>query len=284
MRNKLFTVLLLASSVAIAAPLPREEAVPGGIALVEIGPLSTTPPEVRYEGKRVMVQASAERWWAIVGLPLDTPVGTQRIVVNEQKQASRELSFTTIDKHYTEQRLTLQNKRMVDPNPQDLKRISHEQQLSRAAFATWRQQQEVPMLFTLPAEGRLSSPFGLRRFFNDQPRAPHSGIDIAAPLGAKVHAPAAGVVIEVGDYFFNGKSVFIDHGQGLVTMYCHLDTIGVKKGQQLTQGELFATVGKSGRATGPHLHWSVSLNEARIDPLLLLAPELVASLTLPANP
>lgn len=269
---------LIASTTLAAAPLPRQEAVPGGIAVVDLGPVGDTAPQARYAGKRVMVQAQEGRWWAVVGLPLGTAPGTQTLTIQTKPQTVQQLAFAIADKSYTEQHLTLENKRMVEPNPADLKRIAREQQLSRDAFGHWSEQGEVPLLFAAPVTGRLSSPFGLRRFFNEQPRAPHSGLDIAAPLGTAVHAPAAGTVIETGSYFFNGNTVFVDHGQGLVTMYCHLDTIKVKKGQRLAQGEVFATVGKSGRATGPHLHWSVSLNDARVDPSLLLSADVLASL------
>lgn len=272
--------LLLMSTALNAASLPRESAVPGGIALVDLGSSSGAMPQASFQGNRVMVQQHEGRWWAVVGLPLATQPGKQSVkVTNTGGGATRSIPFAVNHKSYTEQRLTLKNKKMVEPDPADLKRIAREQKLSREAFAQWSDQAEVPLQFSTPVTGRLSSPFGLRRFFNDQARAPHSGLDIAAPQGTPVLAPAAGTVIETGEYYFNGNSVFIDHGQGLVSMYCHLETIKVKKGDQIAQGELVATVGMTGRATGPHLHWSVSLNNARIDPSLLLSPETEASLT-----
>jgi murein DD-endopeptidase MepM/ murein hydrolase activator NlpD len=282
MKNKhlLSSIALLLMSTALSATtLPRESAVPGGIALIDLGSNSGAMPQASFQGNRVMVQHHEGRWWAIVGLPLATQPGKQNVKVTATGGATRSIDFAVNGKSYTEQRLTLKNKKMVDPDPEDLKRIAREQKLSREAFAQWSDKEEVPLQFSTPVTGRLSSPFGLRRFFNDQARAPHSGLDIAAPQGTPVLAPAAGTVIETGEYYFNGNSVFIDHGQGLVSMYCHLETIKVKKGDQIAQGELVATVGMTGRATGPHLHWSVSLNDARIDPSLLLSPETEASLT-----
>jgi murein DD-endopeptidase MepM/ murein hydrolase activator NlpD len=125
--------------------------------------------------------------------------------------------------------------------------------------------------FSVPVHGRLSSRFGLRRFFNGQPRNPHSGVDLAAPAGTPVKAPASARVIDTGEYYYNGKTVFLDHGQGLLSAYFHLSQTKVRPGQQLRRGEVIGTVGATGRATGPHLHWSVYLNGAQVDPALFVA-------------
>jgi len=171
----------------------------------------------------------------------------------------------------------------VNPNKQDLERIGKESKIIRAALATWSEQTNVPFDFELPVHGRLSSPFGLRRYFNGQPRKPHSGLDIAADEGTPILAPASGTIIATGDYFFNGNTIFIDHGQGLITMFCHLNKIRVKPAQVVEKGQRLGDVGMTGRVTGPHLHWSVSLNNARIEPRLLLGPEFRTQLPPPAE-
>lgn len=276
----LATLWLSAGYAAPAPELPQPNAVPGGVAVVPFGPVTDAPPRVHFNGERVMVVSQKNRWHAVVGLPLSLSTGEHHLTLG----SAGTVAFAVRSKEYAVQHLTLTNKRMVDPTASDLKRIEREQKILQRAFKTWNETVVPPLRFDLPARGRLSSPFGLRRFFNNQARQPHSGLDIAAPSGTPIQAPASGTVIEVGNYFFNGNTVFLDHGQGLVTMYNHLSRINVAKGKRVERGEKIGEIGMTGRVTGPHLHWAVSLNNARVDPVLFLSPEALTAVTTDGTP
>lgn len=265
----LLTIALLFASAVSAQTLPREASVPGGVALLTL-PDSPRQPQVEYEGNPVMVVPRDQGWTAVVGIPLTAEPGRHKVRVIHGDGAVSTRMFTVREKDYATQHLTIKNKRMVSPNAEDLKRIGRDRQSIVAALASLSRPETVALDFEPPVPGPRSSSFGLRRFFNGQPRKPHSGMDIAAPQGTVVQAPAPGRVVETGDYFFNGKTVFVDHGHGLVTMYCHLDRIDVQPGDSIERGAPLGTVGMTGRVTGAHLHWSVSLNRTMVDPALFL--------------
>lgn len=260
--------------MSAAMPLPQSLPVPGGIAVIPLQLQSSQSPIVHYDGKRVMVVRQHDGWTAVVGIPLTARPGQHQLRVQTHGGRTQSYAFEAYDKQYEVQRITLQNKRMVNPTEADLRRIAGDTQRIQAALAHWSDTVAFAQAFLLPVEGQFSSPFGLRRYFNEQPRKPHSGLDIAAPQGTPVRAPAAGYVVETGDYFFNGKTIFLDHGQGLVTMYCHLEHIAVTLGQYVARGAPIGTVGMTGRVTGPHLHWSISLNQTMVEPMLFLPAAL----------
>lgn len=256
-----------------AFALPAHSPHPGGIAVVEIGVVSPAgeAPAVISGGRRVMALRHDERWFAIIGIPLEQPPGDMTFTVDTGHGVPRTRSFTVLPHAYREQRLTVENRSYVDPDPAQLARIARERKLIDAALGNWRDSTPGETALLAPVDGIRSSSFGLRRFFNDQPRSPHKGMDIAANRGTPVASAGAGVVTATGDYFFNGRTVIIDHGQGLVTMYCHLDRIDVGDGEEVDAGSEIGAVGASGRVTGPHLHFGSYLNGTAVDPALLLA-------------
>ena len=254
--------------------LPRESAVPGGIALVRLGtavPGAATPRAWLGE-QRVWVSVEGGQWTAVVGLALDLPPGSLKLRVEAGEQ-ERQVDFVVRPKTYPEQHIRLKDSSKVTLSPADEARavaeIAEIQQLKRH----WRSvgaEDAVEAQFVLPANGRLASRFGLRRFFNGEARAPHSGLDVAIRRGTPVNSTARGTVLAVDDYFFNGKTVFVDHGNGLISMYCHLDRSDVQAGDPVSQGQRVGLSGMTGRASGPHLHWGMVLNGAMVDPALFI--------------
>lgn len=267
-----FALLLLLPVMAPAQEAPRLPAhapVPGGVAVLEI-PQDRAAARAFYRDSRVMLIPHEGRQVALVGIPLDAAAGGHELKVEGPQGESFTLPFQVRDKRYEEQRLTIANERQVNPEPQDLERINRESREMARAFAAWSEPAEPVTRFAIPTEGIKSSSFGFRRFFNGQPRAPHSGMDIAAPEGTPILAPAPGTIVATGNYFFNGNTIILDHGHGLITLYCHMNEIDVEVGQQVEAGEQIGKVGKTGRVTGPHLHWSVNLNNTRVDPALFI--------------
>lgn len=250
----------------IAAPAAADQpAWPGGIALIDLGAADGLAPVVKYDGKRVLVMQRDDRWRAVVGVSLDASVGATTVGLAD----GATLSFR-IDEHtYREQRLNV-NPSFVSLSEDDLARVGRERKIIDAALTNWREMSFDDVSLRAPVAGPHSSSFGTRRFFNDEPRAPHKGMDIAARSGEPVLAPRDGVVTATGNYYFNGNTVIVDHGQGFVTMYCHLSNIGVTKGQTVAAGDLIGAVGATGRVTGPHLHFGTYLNGNAVDPALLL--------------
>lgn len=251
--------------------LPEALAVPGGVAIVDLGPARGPRPQALFGGRPVLVRARGPRWVAVVGIGLGAdPRQPQSLVLPEGAGRVRHVGFSLRAKQYTEQRLTVAP-RHVELSKEDLARHERERTHLAEVLRRFSAEREPPTLrLVAPTSGPRSSSFGLRRVFNGQPRAPHGGMDIAAPTGTPVLSAAAGAVLDTGDYFFNGQTVIVDHGQGFLTLYCHLSAIGTERGRPVKAGEPIARVGATGRVTGPHLHFSVYLNAQSVDPALFL--------------
>ena len=257
-----------AQALAASPDLPASRPVPGGVVTLSLGP-SNQPPQVRHAGVPVLVVGDAIEWTAVLGLPLAAKAGRDEVTVQREGALPTRLSFTIEPMRYAEQRLSVAPKH-VELTATDLTRHERERAHQATVIATFSEPVPATLHLRQPVPGPRSSSFGLRRVFNGQSRNPHSGMDIAAPTGTPVVAPAAARVVDVGDYFFNGGTVWLDHGGGLLTMYCHLSSVQVKVGDIVRPGDRIAEVGATGRVTGPHLHWSVSLNRTMVDPALFL--------------
>jgi len=264
-----FLLLLSAASIFADTQFCKPEAVPGGVVILPITSADHAQPELFYNKMRVMTLQQNGKWVAIVGVPLSAKVGTDYLTVNSV-DSNQKIPFTIQPKTYPSQYLTIKNKQMVTLNDANLKRFLSEWEIIHKAMINWRDKDNINMHFLMPVQGEITSQFGFKRVLNGEPRSPHQGIDIAAKLGAPIVAPANGIVTLTGNYYLTGKTILIDHGQGLVTIYCHLNKILVTEGQKVKAGDEIGLVGKTGRVTGPNLHFGISLNDAEVNPLLFM--------------
>lgn len=269
-RRSIGAIAMLLGTMAGAQDFSH--AVPGGVIAIPLG-AAPERPRASLAGVPVLVSGDLSGWTAIVGVSLATPPGNATLLVeHEAGLAPVRKTFTVTPMRYAEQKLKVAPGQ-VDLAPDDLARYEREREHQAKVIATLSEPAPPSLLLRPPVTGPRSSSFGLRRVFNGQARNPHSGMDIAAAAGTPVRAPAAGRVIDTGDYFFNGNTVWLDHGGGLLTMVCHLSRIDVQVGDTVAAGGSLGAVGATGRATGPHLHWSISLNRAMVNPALFLADD-----------
>jgi murein DD-endopeptidase MepM/ murein hydrolase activator NlpD len=267
---KIISLLLLLSGVALAGIPVKNTAIPGGIAIVNFE-TNHSAPKAFYRTTPLYVQHIKDKHWQVLlGIPLMEKVGKKSITI--QDFSTRVFEVEIKEHTYKEQHITLKGKKKkyVNPNLAHMKRIKKERLVLSKPRMVFSTQTLSSGMFTRPIDGVTTSPFGFKRFYNGQARRPHTGLDYAGSVGTPVKAPANGKVLLTGNYFFNGNAVFLDHGQGLISVYIHLNKILVKQGQLVKQGETIGTVGQSGRATGPHLHWGVYLNQTTVNPNLLM--------------
>lgn len=247
-----------------------------GQVLLVMVPGDGRPADVagRFLGRAIpFFSDGASGYAGLLGLDMQDAPGTHELAV-EMKQADglKRLSYhvLVIKETYPAQHLTLP-KDKVDLDPESLARVNAEQERVKAVLEAVSRERLWDGPFIEPVQGSITGAFGRVRIINGQPRSPHNGEDISAPLGAEVVATNDGVARLTVDHFFSGKGVFLDHGRGLYSMYFHLSDIAVRDGEPVKRGQVIGKVGASGRATGPHLHWAVRMNGARVNPYSLIA-------------
>ena len=268
MNRFIWLILCLWPLLGFGYELPRESAVPGGIKIIRLDAHGDSMPYVDLDGHRALVIKDGAQWLAIIGIPLSAPVAPQHVTVRTQ-EGKQNLEFLIGDKHYASQSLNVAPAK-VNLSRAALARVAREKAIIDHDLSRWSDDQPQSLRWQAPVPGARSSSFGTRRIFNGESRNPHGGMDIAAPAGTPVKVPLSGTVIDTGNFFFNGNTVFVDHGRGLISMYCHLSAVKVMPGQRIAAGATLGKVGMTGRTTGPHLHWGLNLNRAWVDPELFV--------------
>ena len=261
--NLLAAVLWLLASSAVCA-LEVEGVWQQGATL--IGRVSPAA-EVSFAGRQLRTTADGR---FVLGLGRDA--GPEAVIrVRDPDGAPVEHRFAVKQRRYAIQRIEGVPRRTVNPPPEALARIRQEAALARQARTHDLPRRDFLQTFAWPLRGPVTGVYGSQRFYNGEPRRPHYGVDVAAPTGTRVQAPAAGkVTLAHADMYFSGGTLILDHGHGLSSTFIHLSKLLVREGQEISQGQAIAEVGATGRATGPHLDWRMNWFEFRLDPQLLV--------------
>ncbi len=274
-----FFLLTVAYPSSASECLEHFQAVPspffrGGISKIEFQvKKGCLLKRVDFQGKTVPYkEEEGGRLLILVGQGLKAKPGKKKVAFYFRKAGKdlRQVKYIALkDKKYPKEYLKVK-KKMVSFPPRILKRVLADQKAVKEACSRIRPVIYWDGSFIWPVKSKVLSQFGLRRFFNGQPRSPHSGIDLRAKKGTPIRSPNAGIVALVRDCYLSGNTVVIDHGGGLYTLYAHMSKVKVRQGQMVEKGEVIGLSGATGRITGPHLHWGVSLLGQRVDPVELM--------------
>jgi murein DD-endopeptidase MepM/ murein hydrolase activator NlpD len=264
MRLPIFSavLLLLMANVAVALEVTGTWQ-QGGVIIGKV-PAGT---QVEYQGKTLRISPNGE---FVIGLGRDAAEQAKLVTITSDGER-KEHVYPVKKRTYNIQKVTGVPQQTVEPDPEQVARARREAQMTSEARKVDLPLTFFAQKFEWPLIGPVTGVYGSQRFYNGVPNSPHYGVDIAKPVGTLVKAPAGGVVTLVHpDMFFSGGTLIIDHGHGLSSTFIHLSEILVKKGDEIVQGQAIAKVGKTGRATGPHLDWRMNWFEERIDPQLLV--------------
>ena len=250
---------------------PEHSPFPGGVINKILFIKSSLKPEIKAEGKGVyLCQVDKHLWRALIPINLFRDKNSIDVFHNENLI----LNIPIENKAYRESKITIDNQDMVSPPAEYLPRIKRETELSFKAINILTNTVLSSLKMSKPIEGLKSSEFGVRRFINNQPRNRHTGLDLAAPSGTEIRAPLSGKVVLIGNFYYRGNTVFLDHGGGLISTYSHLNDVLVQNQDLITKNQIIGKVGQTGRVTGPHLHWQTILSGIPVDPELFLEEPL----------
>jgi murein DD-endopeptidase MepM/ murein hydrolase activator NlpD len=248
---------------------------PGDVARIELSPaMAFSSATLLWQNQLIpLLPLPKGQLAALIGIPRDmagrSHQGKLQVTTHSGLRRSLLVNLHVAEKTFPEQHLSLPP-RQVSPDRKTLERHRRERVELNRVFNRPPQANLWKAPFQLPVQGKLLSPFGVQRILNGQPRSYHSGVDQRARLGEPVATAGDGLVVLVADHFFAGKSVYIDHGMGIITMYFHLSAINVSKGEKVAAGQTIGLAGATGRASGPHLHWGARVHNCKVDPLALL--------------
>ncbi len=275
--KKISLLLLLLSHFAWASIPVQHTPYPGGIAVFDFETTHSNPKAFYRTVPLYTQHIEGNHWQVLLGIPLLEKAGKKSITIQDFSTRTLDVEIKIIKNKPVKQNIKLKgkNKKYVDPNAAHMDRIKKERVILGKTRLFFSDKTLSNGVFIRPVLGVITSPFGVKRLYNGQPRNPHTGIDYAGATGTPIKAPADGKVILSGQYFFNGNAIFLDHGQGLISVYIHMDKRIAKQGKMVKKGETIGTIGQTGRATGPHLHWGVYLNRTTVHPNLLMGKSVL---------
>jgi len=260
------------SSPAQDISFSSENIARGDVILMNIRAGEESMPRVEWMGKEISFVFNRTRsaWQGFLAVDLNQKTGDYEVAVKiSPYNSERRLAIHVLDKDYGVRRLTLP-KDKVELNDEALKRVKTEAEVVGALWKAKDTNPEWKGIFLMPLDSEIEGTFGKRSVINGMERSPHTGVDLRGNAGDPIRAVNNGKVILIADHFFTGNTVFVDHGGGIITMYCHLQKVLVNSGDRVDKGHVLGLVGATGRATGPHLHWGMRVNGARVNPLTLV--------------
>ena len=267
----LFFVVSIYSSQALEASDRLHINTKGGIYIHELKQHNSNP-DVFLNNQKLLTIEYKKKYFLIHAIPYESDLGQNKLKVKINNNISH-LNFNVKKKTFDTQNISISSKyTKLGINNQE--RINLERESLQVAKNIWYDQ-NPDLKFIIPADGVITGRFGTKRFYNGMEGNFHNGLDVAAEKGSPIVSPSNGKIILIGNYYYNGKFILLDHGKGLKSIFIHLDEILVEKGQMVNKGDLIGKIGSTGKSTGPHLHWSLLLSKTYVNPEYFLDNRII---------